>query len=362
MLFILLSLAYAAPLLIIEFNKAGLSTPTLKIGNEPVGKLTEEGRAAKELQGRILREAFSEYVPKVYNSSQFMIRTFKEDLYVDSAAAYIKGLLPEHKFKISNVRAERRENDPVLSPRSFCPRIDWLIERDQKNSSRYTNLLESLEPYSDALNAFTNSSSFEAAAKLGEAVHSLQQRNLTLPEAPRELIKLAHRAFTMQHSYLPYGSEESVSLGAYMMLEEVLQQILGVATNRTAIKVAVFTTEDSTFSALLKALEMHNYVPGVDAHLVITVEDNYYMRFFYNEQEREFRQCQRPCVVQHFYKAVGAVTFQTKDEWTAACSVVGDEKGWNTSHILIFVMSAAAVFSMAFYKSGGSKPEKEKED
>lgn len=343
MLFVLFALAQAAPLLIIEFNKAGLATPQFHLGSEPLGKLTQEGRAAKERQGKIMRDMFGEYVPAEYNSSQFAFRTFKDELYVDSATAYIKGLLPDHKFKISNVRTERREADPVLSPRSFCPRIDWLAERDQKNSTRYTNLLDSLQPFEAVLHNLTNSSGFEAAASLGEAVNSLLQRNLSTPDVPKDLLRLAHRAYTMQHSYLPYGSDEAVKLGAFSMLDEVLQLIIGAATNRTHVKVAVFTTEDATFSALLKVLEMQNYIPASDAHLIITVEDSYYMRFFYNEQEREFRACTRPCVIQHFYQAMEAVTYKSKDDWMAACSVVGDEAEWDTGYLIIAVAVILAV-------------------
>jgi hypothetical protein len=335
MLILLLSLAQATPLLIIEFNKAGLATPPLQLSGEPPGVLTNEGRAAKEYQGRLMQEVFSEYVPKEYNSSQFMFRTYKDDLYVQSTAAYIKGLLPDHKFKISNVRAERREEDAVLSPRDSCPRIDWLAERDQMTSSKFTNLLDYLDPFDEVLVNLTGSHGFEAAVRLGESLNSLQQRNMTLPELPRDLGKLAHRAYTMQLSQLYYGTEEAVRLGAFPLLDEVVKLIVGVAHNRTQVKVAVITTDDSTFSALLRALEMHNYVPGGDSHLIITVEQSYYLRFFYNQQEREFRLCQQPCVIQHFYQAVADATFKSKDEWSSACKAIGDEEtGWSVAHLV----------------------------
>jgi hypothetical protein len=349
------SLVRASPLLIVEFNKPGLATPALQLAEESPGILTPTGRTSKEGQGRALREAFS--VPEEFNANYFEFRTVQEDLYIDSVAAYIHGLFPEVPFNISMVKTAPRSVDPVLSPRDCCPRIDWLTQRDQMTSSRYQNLVTSLEPFSEVLLSLTNSSDFTGAVLLGEALSSLQKRNVSLPDIPEDLAKLAIRAYNMQQSFLPYGNEEAVAIGAYSMLEELLQLILEVANSRSQLKVAVFTVEASAFSALLRALSMQKFLPETEAHLVVAVEHNYTMSFLYNGQPIQFTQCQTPCLVKHFYRAVAAVTFENKDEWTAACGRMGDEKGWNQSHIMVFIMSAAALFSMAFLMK-----DKEKQD
>lgn len=356
---LLLSLVAATPLLVVEFSKAGLATPSLQLGGEDPGKLTELGRAGMEKNGQLLRQHFEEYMPPTYSSDQVMIKTFDEEVYLDSAVAYLRGLYPAQALEVSNIRTSSRTEDPVLGPRPLCPRIDWITERDQRKSSLYTRLLDVIGPYHKDLLELTNSTSFEAIARLGEAVHSLQARNMSLPDFPSDLYKLAHKAYSMRQSILPYGSEEAIRLGAYSVLEELLQLILTVATNKAPVKVALIILEDSTLAALLKALEMHKEVPGDNAHFTVTIDRDYSLRFFYNGIEQWFGQCDRPCFVKQFYRNIAEVTFESKEDWAEACATVGDAKSINKQHVLVFVMSAAAVFSIAFLRSG--KPDEDKQ-
>jgi prostatic aicd phosphatase len=331
------SIALAEVIFVMEFARHGTRTPLKSYHwsiEEPLGELTEEGYSEHLDIGKSLREAYPALLSEVYLPEEVYFRSTNYSRTLRSLEGQVKGLYPgiqDYSFETVD-----RESDYLLMPYHACPRIEWLAERDFKNSTKYLNFLTELLPFQNQIFRLTGESSLshEPAFYLGDAFLSYESRGMALPEVDLGLVEFAKKTYEFYHSSMLFGNREALKISGHRLVQEILEQTKLVISG-SKLRLAVYLTHDTALTAFLKALGFYQAPPQFSASLIIELhqlETQHFLKFIYQGQTLAFSECDELCQLDTFAMLSKDRLFASEVRWVKQCILEGDDKngGWYT--------------------------------
>lgn len=231
-----------------------------------------------------------------------------------------------------------RPTSPELFPTALtCPRLHYLLQRDQVTTSLHQDLIASAQPlFPEFQGLGVNISDVEVLGKYAEYVTLGGDRE-----------KLTQNAVVWLESFHKHYVG-NLEVGAFdqgkMLTFELITDIMSSLETKSSF--ALYIAPQLTFTALLKILTLFTDLPQHGSALTITVSDTQEVLFSLSNRLLVNDYCGTPCFLSSLNDKIRSKRmYGSRGIWINVCTYMGDEDlSWAKYYWMIGVMAGLWAF------------------